>query len=63
MDIKVTVTCGASASMTYMMASIVDLKKNPPSNSTADDSNDGFRVSAFLQSTMSVYGLMLFMDY
>lgn len=48
-DIKVTVACGASASITYMMASIVDLKKNPPSNSTADDRNDGFRVSASLQ--------------
>lgn len=45
-DIKVTVTGGASASKTNITASIVDLNKNPPPDPTADDRNDGFRATA-----------------
>lgn len=42
-NIKVTVTGGASASKTNITANIVDLNKNPPPDSTADDRNDSFR--------------------
>lgn len=42
-NIRVTVTGGASASKTNITASIVDLNKNPPPDPTADDRNDGFR--------------------
>ena len=42
-NIKVTVTGGASASKTNITASIVDLNKNPPPDPTADDRNDSFR--------------------
>ena len=45
-DIKITVTGGASASMTDIKASIVDLNKNPPPDPTADDRNDGFSAAA-----------------
>lgn len=45
-NIKVTVTGGASASKTNITAGIVDLNKNPPPDPTADDRNDGFRVAA-----------------
>ena len=41
-NIKVTVTGGASASKTNITANIVDLK-NPPPDPTADDRNDSFR--------------------
>lgn len=41
-NIKVTVTGGASASKTKITANIVDLNKNPPPDPTADDRNDGF---------------------
>ncbi len=41
-NIKVTVTGGASASKANITASIVDLNKNPPPDPTADDRNDGF---------------------
>lgn len=42
-NIKVTVTGGASASKTNITANIVDLNKNPPPDPTADDRNDSFR--------------------
>lgn len=42
-NIKVTVSGGASASKTNITANIVDLNKNPPPDPTADDRNDGFR--------------------
>ena len=42
-NIRVTVTGGASASKTNITASIVDLNKNPPPDPTADDRNDSFR--------------------
>ena len=42
-NIKVTVTGGASASKTNITANIVDLNKNPPPDLTADDRNDSFR--------------------
>lgn len=42
-NIRVTVTGGASASKTNITASIVDLNKNPPPDPTADDRNDRFR--------------------
>lgn len=42
-NIKVTVTGGASASKTNITANIVDLNKNPPPDPTADDRNDNFR--------------------
>ena len=45
-NIKVTVTGGASASKTNITANIVDLNKNPPPDPTADDRNDGFRAAA-----------------
>lgn len=42
-NIKVTVTGGASASKTNITANIVDLNKNPPPDPTADDRDDSFR--------------------
>lgn len=42
-NIKVTVTGGASASKTNITANIIDLNKNPPPDPTADDRNDSFR--------------------
>lgn len=42
-NIKVTVTGGASASKTNITVNIVDLNKNPPPDPTADDRNDSFR--------------------
>lgn len=42
-NIKVTVTGGASASKTNITANIVELNKNPPPDPTADDRNDSFR--------------------
>lgn len=42
-NIRVTVTGGASASKTNITANIVDLNKNPPPDPTADDRNDSFR--------------------
>lgn len=45
-NIKVTVTGGASASKTNITANIVDLNKNPPPDPTADDRNDSFRAAA-----------------
>ena len=42
-NIKVTVTGGASASKTNITANIVDLNKIPPPDPTADDRNDSFR--------------------
>ena len=42
-NVKVTVTGGASASKTNITANIVDLNKNPPPDPTADDRNDSFR--------------------
>lgn len=42
-NIKITVTGGASASKTNITANIVDLNKNPPPDPTADDRNDSFR--------------------
>ncbi len=42
-NIKVTVSGGASASKTNITANIVDLNKNPPPDPTADDRNDSFR--------------------
>lgn len=42
-NIKVTVTGGASASKTNITANIVDLNKNPPPDPTADDRNESFR--------------------
>lgn len=42
-NIKVTVTGGASASKTNITANIVDLNKNPPPDPTADYRNDSFR--------------------
>ena len=41
-NIKVTVTGGASASKTNITANIVDLNKNPPPDPTADDRNNSF---------------------
>lgn len=45
-NIKVTVSGGASASKTNIIANIVDLNKNPPPDPTADDRNDSFRTPA-----------------
>jgi len=42
-NIRVTVTGGASVSKSNITASIVDLNKNPPPDPTADDRNDRFR--------------------
>ncbi len=42
-NIRVTVTGGASASKTNITANIVDLNKTPPPDPTADDRNDSFR--------------------
>lgn len=42
-NIRVTVTGGASVSKSNITASIVDLNKNPPPDPTADDRNDSFR--------------------
>ena len=41
--IHVVVEGDADASMTEIMANIVDLDENPPPDPTADDRNDGFR--------------------
>lgn len=41
-NIRVTVTGGASANKTNIRANIVDLNKNPPPDPTADDRNDNF---------------------
>lgn len=41
-DIKVTVTGGASTSKATIKANIVDLNENPPPDPTADDRNDSF---------------------
>ena len=45
-NIRVTVTGGASVSKSNITASIVDLNKNPPPDPTADDRNDSFRAAA-----------------
>lgn len=45
-DIKVTVTGGASVGKTDLVANIVDLNKNPPPDPTADDRNDSFSAVA-----------------
>lgn len=45
-DIRVTVSGGASANKTNISASIVDLNKNPPPDPTADDRNDNFSATS-----------------
>ncbi|MCM1168128.1 MAG: hypothetical protein NC401_19255 [Ruminococcus sp.] len=42
-NIRVTVSGGASADRSSITANVVDLNKNPPPDPTADDRNDSFR--------------------
>ena len=53
-DIRVTVSGGATANKTNISASIVDLNKNPPPDPTADDRNDNFSAASVPNKTQKL---------